>query len=60
MTHSEFMRWLKGQGVTFSHGTGRHSLKAELNGKVVPVPNHGSKEIGNGIRLKIIKDLGLK
>jgi mRNA interferase HicA len=59
MTHHEFIRWLKRQGVVIIHGAGRHSQKALLNGKVVPIPDHGGKEIGEGLRLKIIKELGL-
>jgi mRNA interferase HicA len=59
MKYSEFKRWLERQGVTFYPGKGSH-LHAELNGKTSIFPNHGSKEIGEGLRLRIIKDLGLK
>jgi mRNA interferase HicA len=58
MKYSEFKRWLERQGVTFSPGKGSH-LIAELNGRKVPVPYQGSKEIGDGLRRKIVKDLGL-
>ncbi|SUJ19245.1 YcfA-like protein [Sphingobacterium spiritivorum] len=32
----------------------------EKDGRTYPIPYHGSKEIGEGLRKKIMKDLGLK
>lgn len=58
MKYSQFKKWLEAQGVTFQPGKGSH-LIAELNGKTTVVPFHGSKEIGEGLRKKIMKDLGL-
>jgi mRNA interferase HicA len=58
MKHSEFIRELKRQGVEFQSGKGTH-MKATLNGRATTVPNHGSKEIGEGLRRKILRDLGL-
>jgi len=38
---------------------GSHYLY-EKNGKVYPVPFHGAKEIGEGLRRKIFKDMALE
>lgn len=59
MKYSEFVRWLKKQGVHIQTGKGRHSMKATYNGKTVPIPYHGAKEIGEGVRKRIIDQLGL-
>lgn len=60
MKYSEFQRWLKAQGVTFSKkATGSH-FKITYKGKQTIFPNHGAKEIGEGLRKEIIKQLGLK
>ena len=32
----------------------------EKDGRIYPIPYHGSKEMGEGLRKKIMKDLGLK
>jgi mRNA interferase HicA len=56
---SEFIRYLKNHGVTFSNGKGSHK-KAYLNGRQSVVPDHGSKEIGEGLRRAILKQLGMK
>ncbi|MFD2539768.1 type II toxin-antitoxin system HicA family toxin [Sphingobacterium chuzhouense] len=32
----------------------------EKDGRTYPVPYHGSKEMGEGLHKKIMKDLGLK
>ncbi|HTO17702.1 MAG TPA: type II toxin-antitoxin system HicA family toxin [Pseudomonas sp.] len=58
MKYSELKRWLAQQGVEFQPGKGSHLL-ASLNGKQTVFPFHGSKEIGEGLRRKILKDLGL-
>lgn len=59
MTYNEYLKWLKKQGVKVVNGKGRHYKKATLNGKEVPIPYHGAKEIGEGVRRKINKELGL-
>jgi mRNA interferase HicA len=59
MKYSEFRRWLKAQGVEFQTGKGSH-FKVSLNGKSTVFPDHGAKEIGEGLRKSIIKQLGLK
>jgi mRNA interferase HicA len=54
MKYSEFRRWLKAQGVEFQ------TFKVSLNGKSTVFPDHGAKEMGEGLRKSIIKQLGLK
>lgn len=59
MKCSEFRRWLKAQGVEFKSAKGSH-FKIYLNGKSTAFADHGSKEIHEGLRKTIIKQLGLK
>lgn len=61
MKFNEFRRWLEAQGVTFSKSAkGSHFKIRAPNGKQTIFPNHGAKEIGEGLRKRIIKQLGLK
>jgi mRNA interferase HicA len=55
---SEFRRWLADQGATFKEGAGH--TKVYLNGKQTTLPRHPSHEIGEGLRQKILKQLGIK
>lgn len=57
MKISEFKRWLADQGATFKNGT--NHWKVYLNGKQTVLPRHPGKEIGEGLRKAIIKQLGL-
>ena len=59
MKYSEFRRWLRGQGATFVAAKGSH-FKVYLGNRQTIFPDHGAKEISEGLRLKILKDLGLK
>lgn len=59
MSYNEFKKWLKSQGVEISNGKGRHCKKVTLNGITVPLPDHGAKEMGEGLRKKIIKELNM-
>jgi mRNA interferase HicA len=59
MKYSEFIRWLRAQGVSFERQRGSHQF-VKFNGKTSVVPNHGSKEISESLRKSILKDLGLK
>lgn len=59
MKYSQFIRWLKGQGVVFERQRGSHQFVA-FNGRTSVVPNHGSKEIPEPLRKAILKNLGLK
>lgn len=62
MTYNEFRRWLVKQGVEFQkkgNGGSHFKIKAP-NGNQTVFPNHGAKEISEGLRKGIIKQLGLK
>lgn len=60
MKCNEFKRWLKAQGVEIAKsGTGSH-FKLYFNGKQTTLPDHGAKEMAEGTRRAIIKQLGLK
>lgn len=60
MKYSEFQRWLIAQGVTVNkHGGKGSHRKVTLGDKTTVFPYHGSKEMGEGLRKKIMKDLGL-
>ncbi|EPG4502233.1 type II toxin-antitoxin system HicA family toxin [Citrobacter freundii] len=58
--YSEFRRWLVQQGAEFKKapGGGSHQ-KVSLNGMRSIFPDHGSKEMPEPLRKKIMKDLGL-
>ncbi|MEC7118971.1 MAG: type II toxin-antitoxin system HicA family toxin [Pseudomonadota bacterium] len=59
MKCSEFERWLRARGVEFvRRGKGSHWI-IRYNGNQSVFANHGSKEIPEGTRKSIIKDLGL-
>jgi mRNA interferase HicA len=58
MKYSEFRRWLKAQSVHMEPGKGSHQM-ARLNGRTSIFPVHGSKEMPEPLRKKIMKDLGL-
>jgi mRNA interferase HicA len=59
MSCNEFKRWLLAQGVEISKQRNKH-FKIFYNGKQTVLPDHGAKEIGEGLRKTIIKQLGLK
>lgn len=59
MKYSEFIRWLRSQGVVFERQKGSH-LFVKFSGNTSVVPNHGGKEVPESLRKKILKDLGLK
>ena len=59
MKYNEFKRYLESLGARFEKAKGSH-MKVYLNDKMSIFPNHGSKEIGKGLVLKIKKDLGVK
>lgn len=58
MKVSEFKRWLAERGATFKEGAGH--TKVYLNGKQTILPRHGSKELKEGTRRGILKQLDLK
>lgn len=58
MKYSEFMRWLKRQGVKFEPGSGSHQM-LRCKGRTSVFPSHGSREMKEPLRRKVLKDLGL-
>ncbi len=60
MNTDQFRRYLARQGVSFEPGKGGH-LVCKLGDKKTDLPQHGgSKQLGKGLRAKILKDLGLR
>jgi mRNA interferase HicA len=59
MKCNEFKRWLLAQGVEVSKKRKKH-FKLYFNGKQTTLPDHGAKEMAEGTRRAIIKQLGLK
>lgn len=57
MKTTEFRRWLIQQGVQLVEGS-RHT-KCYFKGRQCTLPRH-AKEIGEGLRREILKQLGLK
>lgn len=58
MKQHEFKRFLAEHGAVFKEGS-KH-IKVYLNGKQTTLPRHKGSEIGEGLRLTILKQLGLK
>lgn len=54
---SEFKRWLESQGVSIKDGA--NHWKLYLNGNQTTLPRHPSKELKDGTRRAILKQLGL-
>jgi len=59
MKSSEFHRFVRKNGWRFVRSSGSHYIY-EKDGKTYPVPYHGSKEVFEGLRKSIIKDMGLE
>ncbi|MCE0915127.1 type II toxin-antitoxin system HicA family toxin [Pseudomonas sp. NMI760_13] len=59
MKYSELRRWLRSQGATFVPAKGSH-FKVYLGDRQTIFPDHGAKEMGEGLRKKILKDLGFR
>jgi mRNA interferase HicA len=58
MKSSELHRLIKKCGWHFFKAEGSHYIY-EKDGRKYPVPFHGAKEIGEGLRRKIFKEMGL-
>jgi len=58
MKYNEFHRIIKRHGWQEIRQRGSH-IMYEKNGVKVIVPHHGSKEMAEGLRLKLIKEMGL-
>jgi predicted RNA binding protein YcfA (HicA-like mRNA interferase family) len=59
MNGNEIIRRLKAEGWRQARVRGSHHLM-EKDGKVVPFPVHGSKEIGKGLLAEIERQTGVK
>ena len=61
MKYSEFQRWLIANGaiVDKTHGKGSHRT-VYFKGRSTTFPFHRSKEIGESLRKKILKDLNMQ
>ncbi|MGV4528770.1 type II toxin-antitoxin system HicA family toxin [Ornithobacterium rhinotracheale] len=59
MKYSEFHRKIKKNGWQLLRISGSHYIY-EKNGKTYPVPFHGSKEMNEGLRKKIVREMGLQ
>jgi mRNA interferase HicA len=59
MKSSEFHRFLRRKGWKHVRTSGSQYIY-EKDGKTYPIPYHGSKEMGEGLRKRIMKDLGLE
>lgn len=64
MNASQFERWLRQEHGIRSEtkkGTGHKMLINPANGKTSELPMHGGKkQLGTGLKTKILKDLGLR
>jgi predicted RNA binding protein YcfA (HicA-like mRNA interferase family) len=61
MKSSELVRKLERAGWIEIRQTGSHKIfKNPKTGDTIPVPFHGSKEIGTGLANTILKKAGLK
>ncbi|AXA66731.1 type II toxin-antitoxin system HicA family toxin [Pseudomonas oryzihabitans] len=60
MKYNEFRRWLVAQGVEISKSANGSHFKIYYKGKQTTFPNHGAKEMGEGLRKDILKQIGLK
>jgi predicted RNA binding protein YcfA (HicA-like mRNA interferase family) len=59
MKSNELHRLILKNGWQSIRQSGSHVIY-EKDGRHYPVPDHGSKEIGKGLELKIKKEMGLK
>ncbi len=59
MKYSELHRKIKKNGWSYVKAEGSHYIYQKGN-RTYPVPYHGAKEIGKGLRMKIEKDMELK
>ncbi len=59
MKCNEFIRLIKKNGWVFiRQGKGSHEIWGK-DGKLEPIPNHGSKEMPKGLELSLRKKMGL-
>lgn len=58
MKLADFKAYLASQGATFSEGS-KHT-KVFLNGRQTTLPRHKGRDLGEGLRAAILKQLGLR
>ncbi|KAA6324157.1 hypothetical protein EZS27_026484 [termite gut metagenome] len=59
MKYNEFHRMIAQQGWVKIRQKGSH-IVYEKNGVRKPIPSHGSKEMAEGLRLSLMKEMRLK
>lgn len=59
MKSNELHRLIQRNGWIAIRQAGSHVIY-EKDGRTYPVPDHGSKEVGKGLELRIRKAMGLK
>jgi predicted RNA binding protein YcfA (HicA-like mRNA interferase family) len=59
MSGKEVIRKLEAEGWTLARIAGSHHIM-QKNGKGVPVPVHGNKDIGKGLIAKIERETGVE
>lgn len=59
MKYSEFHRKIRKNGWRYDKSEGSHYIYIK-DGRRYPVPFHGAKEVPEGLRKKIIREMGLK
>ncbi|KAA6320767.1 hypothetical protein EZS27_029503 [termite gut metagenome] len=60
MKYTELHRLIKRNGWKFLYAEGSHYFY-EKNGKISPpVPYHGAKEMGEGLRKKLVREMDMK
>jgi len=59
MKYSELHRQIKKCGWIYSHAEGSHYFYTKEGVLSPPVPFHGSKEIGEGLKKKILREMNL-
>lgn len=60
MKYAELHRKIKANGWSYVNAEGRHYFYEKNGVKSPPVPFHGAKEVGEGLRKKIFREMGLK
>jgi predicted RNA binding protein YcfA (HicA-like mRNA interferase family) len=60
MKYKEFHRLIEKKGWNFSHAEGSHYFYIKDNILSPGIPFHGAKEMGEGLRNKLIKVMGLQ
>jgi mRNA interferase HicA len=58
MKYAEVHKRIRKAGWKYVKAEGSHYLY-EKDGRVYPVPFHGSKEMSEGVRFKIFKDMDI-